>query len=225
VQLGGTNGEWYTVIGVVRDIRARGIGAPRTALPALYLSTQQVPPFTVDVAVRTELEPAAVAERVQAATREMPIAPPRDATTLNERLERALAPLRWFGALFALLALTAIALAVHGVHTLAHAWVAARRRELAIRAAIGATPFRLLRLVLTGITRIAAIGLALGVVAAWCAGRALQLRIAGLPPLDLSTAAPLAAALCLAALAGALWAAIRVVRSAPATAFRDLTQG
>lgn len=221
VQIDGPNGEQYTVIGVVRDIRGRGLGAPRIALPALYLSALQEPPATVGLTVRTDLEPAAVAERVQQATRDLPIAAAGDAATLSDRLDAAVAPLRWFGALFAIIAGAAVGLALHGVNALVRAQVRARRQELAIRAAIGAAPPGLVGMVLAETLRIAAIGLALGSVAAWSAGRALQLEIAGVPPLDPGTALPLAGGLLLAAMAGAFGPALRAARASPAHVFRS----
>jgi hypothetical protein len=220
VQVGGGAGDYYTVIGVVRDIRGRGLGAPRIALPALYLSAMQEPPATMGLTVRTDLEPATVAQRVQLATRDLAISPAGDAAALDDRLDTAVAPLRWFGALFAIIAAAAVGLALHGVNALVRAQVQARRRELAIRAAIGATPARLLGMVLVDTMRIAAIGLALGSVAAWSAGRALQMEIAGLPPLDPETAAPLAGALLFAALAGAFVPALRAALASPAHVFR-----
>jgi predicted permease len=221
VQIGGMDGEHYTVIGVVRDIRGRGLGAPRLALPAVYFSAMQEPPATLGLTVRTDLEPAAVAERVQQVTRDLPIAAAGDAAALSDRLDAAVAPLRWFGALFAIIAGAAVGLALHGVNALVRAHVRARRKELGIRAAIGATPLRLIGMVLGETLRIAGIGLALGSVAAWSAGRALQLEIAGVPPLDFPTALPLAAAILLAAMAGAFAPALRAARSSPAHVFRS----
>lgn len=229
VQLRGTGGEWYTVVGIVRDVPARGIGAPRVPLPAVYLATTQEPPSVVGLAARTPQDPAGVAARVEADLRASPAAGPPggaaarvvDPGMLDERRDRAVAPLRWFALLFAVLGGAAATLAVHGVFSLVRASIRARRRELAVRSAIGASPTRLLGLVLGRTGRTAAVGLVLGGVAAWTAGRALQLYMGGVPPIDLDDALRLAGLLGVAALLGALPGARQAMRVPPAVALRE----
>ncbi len=215
VRVGDAHSEWYTVVGVVRDLPARGLGAPRSDEAVLYLSVVQQPPATVGLAVRSDDDPAVVADRVR------PVAGVAHATvqnpsTMTTQMEKAVAPLRWFGAAFALMAAAAAALALHGVLATVRAQVRARRRELALRAAVGATPLRLLALVMSRTTRTVLIGVALGSIGAWSAGRALRMRIGGMPTLDAHTALPILLAIVGAALAGALFPAWHVARTLPA---------
>jgi ABC-type antimicrobial peptide transport system permease subunit len=220
IRLGGFNGEWYTIIGVVRDIAGRGLGAS-PVVAALYVATTQQPPVTVGLAVQTAEERTAITRAFRAVTRDLPVELVDDATSMERRLDRAVAPLRWFGFLFAIFAAVAVALAFYGVNALVRAHVEGRRKELAIRAAVGATPRRLLLLVLSDTSRIALTGLALGAIAAWSAGRALQSEIGGLPSIELGTTLVLAVGILMAALTGALAPATNAGTTSPAALLRQ----
>jgi hypothetical protein len=221
VQVGGLRGQWYTIIGVVADVPARGVGAPRVTQPALYLSTQQEPPTTVGLAARSALEPVELAARVEQSTRDVAVSGIRDAVTMAVRVDRAVAPLRWFALLFAGMATAAFALAVHGVYMLVRTQTRARRRELAVRASVGASPATLSALVMASTARTAMIGLSLGAVGAWTAGRAVQMRMGGVPPIDVESAALIGLALAAAALAGALPTVARAANASPALVLRN----
>jgi hypothetical protein len=84
--------------------------------------------------------------------------------TLDAALARLAAPLRWFGAATLALSLVVLLLALHGVAVVAMDDVRRRRRELAIRAALGAPPWRITAAVLgRGLVHVA-------VGAAWASG-------------------------------------------------------
>jgi len=221
VQVGGFDGDWYTIVGVVRDSPARGVGAPRNMAAALYLPIRQQPPVTVELVARVDVEPAELAAWVDGAATVVRGATVRDASTLPDRLDRATGPLRWFGAIFAVIAAAAVLLALHGVATAMRAQTLARRRELAIRSAVGARPLRVVTLVMNRAIRTLMVGVLFGWVGAWTAGRAIQLHVGGIPPIDLSTTALITAALMIAALAGALAPASRAARSSPSAVFRE----
>ena len=221
IQIGGLRGEWFTVIGVVRDRRAHGIGAPRNEMPALYVSTQQEPPLTLGLALQTDLEPDAAARQVESVTRDLAGTTVTEATTLDEQFMRATFPLRWFGRLFAAIAAIAGLLALHGVHSAVRQLVISRRRELAIRAATGAGPLRILSLIVRQTSRIAIAGIILGAIGAWTAGRVLQMKIGGVPTFDLTTTVVLAAALAFVALAGAIRPALKAALAPPLGALRQ----
>ena len=58
------SGPWSTVIGVIGDIRHAGLEAPPS--PEMYVNYLQNPPVAPFIALRTDGDPAAVAERVRA---------------------------------------------------------------------------------------------------------------------------------------------------------------
>lgn len=221
LQIGGIDGEWFTIVGIVADARAIGLGAPRDNAPVLYLSTFQQPPSIIGLAARTAAPPADFEDAVQAFNDRTSTGEIATAEPLIDRVDRAVAPLRWFGRLFAGLAAFAFAFAVHGVLVAVRATTRARRRELAVRAAVGAGPLRILGLVIGRTAGTVAVGLGLGLFLAGLAGRVIQLEIGGLPPLDLAAAGPIAAIIAIAAIAGALCPGLRAARASPAHVFRE----
>jgi putative ABC transport system permease protein len=95
------------------------------------------------------------------------------------------APRRFNLLLVELFALAALLLSALGVYAVSAQTMALRRRELAIRLALGAAPAKLLRLVLGGALRPVGLGVALGLVGALLAGRAvsgLLYRVHGADP-------------------------------------------
>ena len=99
----------------------------------------------------------------------------RDQTMSNERFTLIL-----FGS-FAAVALFLAALGIYGVMAFS---VAQRSHEIALRMALGATPGRVVGLVVREGMILAAIGLGLGLVGAYFVGRAMQSMLFGVQPLD-----------------------------------------
>ena len=95
-----------------------------------------------------------------------------------------------------------------------------RRQELAIRAAIGASPARILRLVMSSSLIVTGIGLAVGLGAAAAAGRGLAGLLYGVSPYDPMTFATVAALVVAAALAASIIPARRAARLDPIIALR-----
>jgi len=118
---------------------------------------------------------------VRALDTSMPLAPTE---TLDEEVERTLAPRSSRFALVAVFGGIAGLLAIVGLGgALIHA-VAERRRELAIRAAIGATPGALVQSVASQGAWVAGVGIALGTAASYASGRAASQLIFGVSAHD-----------------------------------------
>jgi predicted permease len=162
----------HRVIGVVADVQQSPIGRP--AEPVIYHSSRQFPFSAMSIALRGP-DAAALAQAARAAIKEInPSLALGDMRTMDERLKRASAePRLLMFVLTAFAALTGL-LAAIGVYGLL-AWVVnERRRELAIRLALGAKPSGLARTVtLQGLT-LALIGVALGLAGAQAFGGILQ---------------------------------------------------
>jgi putative ABC transport system permease protein len=161
------------VVGVVGDIRSEG---PRAEVRAdFYLPIQQAPPdvwrwtgrtMTVLVRSRTQ-DPAALSAVVRATVKEIdPAVPVHSVATMGDRLSSVLAADRFNVALMLLLGGIGLLLASVGLYGVISCFVTQRRRELAIRMALGARSADVVRLVLNQGMRPVWLGVAAGVAAA-----------------------------------------------------------
>lgn len=209
----------FEIVGVVANERFRGLEQP--AEPAFYLSTRQFPQTTFALLVRTSGDPLAVAPDVRAVVRATDAAITFDApTSLDRILTEQLVPRRVTTDLIGAFATLALALAALGVYGLLAAAVGSRRREIAIRIAVGAPPASIARRLVGESVRNVSIGIALGCGLALLAGRLLQGLLVGVSPRDPATLTAVAGLLLTVALVAALVPARRAARIDPAEALR-----
>jgi ABC-type antimicrobial peptide transport system permease subunit len=136
-------------------------------------------------------------------------------------VSRALAADRLIGTLIGACGALALGLAVIGVYGVMIDTVRRRRREFGLRAALGATPSDLLRVLLGSSMAPAVAGVSAGIGGAWLLSRLVQSVIFGLPVIDatLVTAIVLLMAL---VVAGAIIAPARqALRVNPLVALRE----
>ncbi|RPJ73943.1 MAG: FtsX-like permease family protein, partial [Acidobacteria bacterium] len=149
------------VIGIVGDIKYAGLDSK--SLATVYVLWADLPAGLGHLVVRGAGDAAALAPSVQRAVREAdPALPVPEVKTLDDEILDSIRDrrLRLFPALgFAILAL---AVALLGLSASMSRAVAERRRELAIRGALGATPAGTLRMILAEAAVVTAIGLTAG---------------------------------------------------------------
>ena len=214
-----------TIVGVVGDIRVRGL--ERDSEPQVYLPSAAVPDGSLinytpkDLVIRSAESTAALAPAVrQIIQRADPQQPVSDVRTLGEVVEDEMASRRAQLRVLAAFSGLAVLLAGIGIHGLLAFVVTGRRREIAVRMALGAGSGRILRLVVGRGLALAGCGVVLGLGGAYAAGTSLQALLAGVSPTDLPTfggAAGLALAM---ALCGSLWPALGALRVDPVSATR-----
>ena len=214
-----------TIVGVVGDIRVRGL--EQDSEPQVYLPSAAVPDGSLinyapkDLVIRSAGSTAALAPAVrQIIQRADPQQPVSDVRTLGEVVEDEMASRRAQLRVLAAFSGLAVLLAGIGIHGLLAFVVTGRRREIAVRMALGAGSGRILRLVVGRGLVLAGCGVVLGLGGAYAAGASLQALLAGVSPTDLPTfggAAGLALAM---ALAGSLWPALGALRVDPVSATR-----
>jgi putative ABC transport system permease protein len=220
VRLGGTTGETNEVVGVVANIRSRRPDAPPD--PEVYIPFNQFPSPSLTYVVRAEGDPAALTGQIRTTLGQMtPHVALAAVRTLDEVVANATRTsglLSWLSVLFGVLA---AALAILGIYSVMSYTVAQRERELAIRAAVGATRSSLLSMVLREGLILSGAGIAAGALLAFAASGVLRSLLYQVSATDPIVFAASAFGLAAIALAGYLIPAARASRVEPVVALRS----
>ena len=178
-------GEWLTVVGVVADIRQRGLD--EEVQPMVYAPFQQERGFVilfVSFVARTAA-PESVVEGIRAEIRRARArSADRGHVTMDEAVAASVAAPRFRMWLLVLFATSATLIATCGIYGLMAYAVTQRRREIGVRMALGADRRDVIRLVLTRALRIVVAGLTVGLVGAAGVTRVLQTFLFGVTPTD-----------------------------------------
>jgi putative ABC transport system permease protein len=177
----------YEIVGVIADERLTPFD-DRRAHPVVYVSNEQNPRDFIGVILRASLD----GQRLESAVRSIVAAVDRgvavtDVRTMDQLLSESMTPERYRSVLFGALAAVAVLLAAIGIYGVVSYSVAQRTREIGIRAALGATPGKLVRWVVSEGVTLAAIGLALGAGAATGLTRILDAFLFGIERSDAIT--------------------------------------
>ena len=208
------------IVGVVADVH--DVSLARAPGPLMYVPFAQAPFWGGDVVVRSGLSTAAVAATIRTETRAIDKNLP---VTQVEAFPAALsASLAWprFRTLllggFGGVALVLAALGIYGVVSFS---VSSRAREIGVRMTMGASPAHVQRLVLGESTRLALLGLAVGIPAALAMARLVAALLFGIAPWDPLTFAAVALLLVTVTLAAAYLPAHQAARTDPMKALRS----
>jgi predicted permease len=208
------------VVGVARDAKYTDLRGE--VPPTIYLPAYQRVEGAAAFAVRAAGDPAALMPAVAAALRDIdPTLPILDLRTQHEQIERLHASERLFTWLSTFFGLTAVALAVAGLHGLLAQAVQRRTGEFGLRLAVGATPANVGGMIVREAVALAAIGAAVGIGAAALLARTISAMLFGITATDPLTYG--GAALFVVAIAGSasLVAARRASRVEPLVALRQ----
>jgi putative ABC transport system permease protein len=179
----GQRDQQIEIIGVVTNGRTDDLTKP--AEPEIYTSQWQFLAFTKHLLVRTEADPRALMASVQRELRAIdPTVSIENLKTLEEIRGDSLASRSFAMRLLMGFSIVASALTLVGIYGLLSLSVAARRRELAIRTAMGAGRRDILRLVLGEGLRLIAMGLTVGLAMAIVLSRVLRSFLFEVEPTD-----------------------------------------
>jgi putative ABC transport system permease protein len=212
-------GRVAEVVGMTGDVKAEGLEGEDW--PTVYTPYAQSPAPIMNLVARTATSPlslAAAAEReVHRLDPDQPVADPR---TMEAVLDRVLAGPRFNAALLAIFADLAFSLAAVGIYGVISCNVSQRTREIGIRAAMGAQPGEVLRLILGQGARLAACGIALGLAASFALTRLMSSLLFEVKTTDAWTFAAMSLLLGAVALLASYLPARRAMAIEPVTALR-----
>lgn len=155
---------WFTVVGVVGDTRHRLVDAD--VVDAVYIPVATTSSYSLEVFLRSTGPLPAVEQELRAAVRELdPQQPVSGVQTLEQARGAQLAEPRLTTTLIVIFAVLALALTATGLSGVVAYGVSQRLPEIGIRVALGATPSRVLALVMREGLVIVAFGLMVGVAA------------------------------------------------------------
>jgi predicted permease len=185
-----TKGEkTYDVVGVVGDAKYNDLQRP--APPTIYPDLLQQGFTGSQLAIRTKIDPGAVASAVrQAEAAVLNAIPIVRITTMNEQIDSSIVPQRLIAMLSAGFGGLGALLAAIGLYGLLAYTVARRTHEIGVRMALGATSTDVMRMVLRDALYTVGTGLVLGAPLALCAE-----SVAGSLIRDLPAKSPVAIAL------------------------------
>jgi predicted permease len=175
---------WFTIVGVTRDSRQTKPDEAASE-PLVYLPYRAKPMEGITILVRTGVPPpslaGAIRKSVQALDSGLPVF---QVETLEEYFARQRWPFRVFGTLFAVFALIALLLSSVGLYSVMAYAVSRRTQEIGVRMAMGAPSGRILMMVLGHGLRQLALGLAIGLAAAFGVARVMKALLVQVSPTD-----------------------------------------
>jgi len=210
---------WATVVGVVGDTRRHA--QDLDPAPQVYFPFDQWPQPRLAALLELAAASEAVAPAVLRRLREVAPGQAFDLpATVQDRLDRLLAPRRLILSLVGCFAAAAVVLAALGTFGVMSYSVARRRHEFGVRMALGADRARILRHVLAGSARAIAVGLAAGLALTVLSSRLLASMLFGVTRHDPLVLALAAGSLAAVGLAASLLPALHASRTDPLPALR-----
>ena len=216
-----SDGPWYTVVGVVGDMRRQGL--EREALPQIFVSlAQNHPSRDVALFIRTSSDdPLAMAGALRAAVRRVEKnAPIYGVAPLEQQLGTYLTQRRFQTSLLTGFSVVALLMAAVGIYGLIQYSIATRTQEIGLRMAIGAQAGDIFRMFIGEGLTLSLTGVAIGLVGAWWLGRAGSSLLFGVTASDPLTFTTVSLLLTAVAIAACYFPARRAMRVDPILALR-----
>ena len=211
---------WFTVVGVVGDMRRQGL--EKEPMPQMFQPLAQNPPRHAILLVRTSAaDPLSIAGAVRPAISAVEkFAPVYGTTTLESQLNALLAERRFQTSLLIGFSVTALLIAAIGIYGLIQYSITMRTREIGIRMAVGAQTGEIFRMILGEGLKLSLFGLTLGLAGALALGQAGSSLLFGVSSTDPLTLATVSLLLILVGIAACCFPARRATKVEPVVALR-----
>jgi putative ABC transport system permease protein len=210
---------WLEIVGVIGDVKHASL--EEVPKPELYIPARQGPPVAPFVVLRTSGIPGSVTDDVRAVIRTIDSTTPvYDFHSMNDLRRDSMAARRFvltLVAVFGALGLTLAAIGVYGVTALS---VSERSAEMGVRLALGAAPSQVFGLVVGQTLRLGAVGIVVGLAAAFIAAPVISSELYGVEPTDVLSFLTVVGVLLGVALVAAFVPARRAMRVDPVETLR-----
>lgn len=217
---GAGDSAWVEVIGVVGDVKVTALQEPPTAM--IYYSVDQASVGVVSVVARSARDPALILSALRQALRDVrSTLPVTRLMTMEAHLGRALAQPRLAALLLGAFSLLGLLIASLGVYAVVSFTVERRTQELGIRAALGASDGRIMRMVVGESLATVGVGVSAGLLLAFIAARGLRGVLFGVTTADLATFAAATTLMLVTAGIASFLPARRAVRADPVASLRS----
>jgi len=214
------DGPWMTIVGVVPNVKNRKLD--EEAWPYVYRPYSQWVRRDTMLVVRGSVDPTSLVAGIRQEVAKLdPELPLSDVSTIQQAMDRSLLTTRLTNSLLVGFAATALLLALTGIYGVMSLNVANRRNEFGIRLALGAQTSNVLKLILGQGLKLAAVGVALGLLGAIAFTRLLKGLLFGISPSDPLTFGLIAALLVGVALLACWIPARRATKVDPLEALRS----
>ncbi|HMZ17251.1 MAG TPA: ABC transporter permease [Blastocatellia bacterium] len=216
----GEEKKWYEIVGIVRNVKHRqSLGHDYE--PEYFMPHSQMAFSSLNLVVRTKNDPrtlaGAIQREVSSLDKDVPI---YHVKTLEQYLGAAVSQPKFNALLLSLFAGLALALTAIGLYGVMAYSVAQRTQEIGVRIALGAGTGDVLKMVLRHGLTLTAIGLAVGLSAAFALTRLLSAMLYGVTATDPLTFAVIALLLTGVALPACYFPARRATKVDPMIALR-----
>ena len=185
VQVGPADGPWFTIVGVVGDVKQVSLASSEPDAVYVTAAQWQFVERTLSLVVRARGRAAALAPAVRQAVWSVDKGQPIvRVATMDELLNASAAERRFASVLFEAFGLAALVLAAVGIYGVLSGSVNERTREIGVRLALGASRGHILALILRQGMTLTCIGVAAGLCGAAAASSALVSLLFGVSRLD-----------------------------------------
>lgn len=215
------NGNWISIIGVVGNIHT---SLDSDEVPALYTPFSQETQFWktwMNVVVRSNLQPSAIAaslrKELASLDRNVPLT---DLKVMEEWISLSVADRKFNLQLLGAFAGLALLLSSLGLYGLISFTVSERTSELGVRMALGAQRRDILNLIVKQSLRLAIVGIALGLIISFISARVIRGMLYGIGSMDPFTLVGVCILLTTTAIIASLGPALRAIRVDPASTLR-----